>query len=146
MGGGPLPVCILALVSGGWGGSPSPSRPWPPPSQYNSALAGVPASATVEHRPLPKDYMMESVLVTLCCCLLTGLIAIVYSHEVGGAGRALGTAAGGPGGGPHSIWGSGVSLLGGRQGWGHQSQRSVGPWPLFRLCPLPLKIHSRKFG
>lgn len=81
VGGGPLPVCILALVSGGWGVSPSPSRPWPPPSQYNSALAGVPASATVEHRPLPKDYMMESVLVTLCCCLLTGLIAIVYSHE-----------------------------------------------------------------
>ncbi|EFB25091.1 hypothetical protein PANDA_003264 [Ailuropoda melanoleuca] len=36
---------------------------------------------TVEHRPLPKDYMMESVLVTLFCCLLTGLIAIVYSHE-----------------------------------------------------------------
>lgn len=27
---------------------------------------------------------MESVLVTLFCCLLTGLIAIVYSHEVGG--------------------------------------------------------------
>lgn len=38
----------------------------------------------VEHRPLPKDFMMESVLVTLFCCLLTGLIAIVYSHEVGG--------------------------------------------------------------
>lgn len=37
----------------------------------------------VEHRPLPKDFMMESVLVTLFCCLLTGLIAIVYSHEVG---------------------------------------------------------------
>lgn len=26
---------------------------------------------------------MESVLVTLFCCLLTGMIAIVYSHEVG---------------------------------------------------------------
>ncbi|EPQ17594.1 Proline-rich transmembrane protein 1 [Myotis brandtii] len=25
--------------------------------------------------------MMESVLVTLFCCLLTGLLAIVYSHE-----------------------------------------------------------------
>lgn len=34
---------------------------------------------------------MESVLVTLFCCLLTGLIAIVYSHEVG-VGTALGTA------------------------------------------------------
>lgn len=34
---------------------------------------------------MPKDYMMESVLVTLFCCLLTGLLAIVYSHEVGDA-------------------------------------------------------------
>ncbi|XP_010855245.1 PREDICTED: proline-rich transmembrane protein 1-like [Bison bison bison] len=48
---------------------------------YNSPVAGVPAPAPAEHRPLPKDYMMESVLVTLFCCLLTGLIAIVYSHE-----------------------------------------------------------------
>ncbi|XP_024617990.1 proline rich transmembrane protein 1B [Neophocaena asiaeorientalis asiaeorientalis] len=49
--------------------------------EYNSPVAGVPAPATVEHRPLPKDYMVESVLVTLFCCLLTGLIAVVYSHE-----------------------------------------------------------------
>lgn len=115
------------------------ARPWPPPSQYNGALAGVPAPAGVEHRPLPKDYMMESVLVTLFCCLLTGLVAIVYSHEVRGAGRARGTAAGGPGGGPRSIWGSGVSLSGGWQGWGHQSQRSVGPGPSSVSAPR----HSR---
>ncbi|KGL99035.1 Proline-rich transmembrane protein 1, partial [Charadrius vociferus] len=30
---------------------------------------------------LPKDYMVESVLVTIFCCLLTGLIALIYSHE-----------------------------------------------------------------
>ncbi|NXU45817.1 PRT1B protein, partial [Drymodes brunneopygia] len=30
---------------------------------------------------LPKDYMVESVLVTLFCCLLTGVMALVYSHE-----------------------------------------------------------------
>nr|XP_019584438.1 PREDICTED: proline-rich transmembrane protein 1 [Rhinolophus sinicus]XP_019584439.1 PREDICTED: proline-rich transmembrane protein 1 [Rhinolophus sinicus] len=78
---------------------PSPQALYPPPSAtplypgsapaplfasfpvYNNPMAGMPASATVEHRPLPKDYMMESVLVTLFCCLLTGLIAIVYSHE-----------------------------------------------------------------
>lgn len=51
--------------------------------QYGSPMAGGPAPMQVEHRPLPKDFMMESVLVTLFCCLLTGLIAIVYSHEVG---------------------------------------------------------------
>ncbi|XP_037653389.1 proline rich transmembrane protein 1B [Choloepus didactylus] len=54
---------------------------------YNSPVASVPAPATVEHRPLPKDFMMESVLVTLFCCLLTGLIAIVYSHETRAALR-----------------------------------------------------------
>lgn len=27
--------------------------------------------------------MVESVLVTIFCCLLTGVIALVYSHEVG---------------------------------------------------------------
>ncbi|XP_077624600.1 proline rich transmembrane protein 1B [Crocuta crocuta] len=51
---------------------------------YNSpvpGVPGVPGPAAGWHRPLPKDYMMESVLVTLFCCLLTGLIAIVYSHE-----------------------------------------------------------------
>lgn len=30
----------------------------------------------------PKDYLVESVLVTLFCCLLTGLAALLYSHEV----------------------------------------------------------------
>uniref|UniRef100_A0A8D2AB72 Proline rich transmembrane protein 1B n=1 Tax=Sus scrofa TaxID=9823 RepID=A0A8D2AB72_PIG len=67
---------------------PSPLFPAPavqplftPFPVYNSPVAGVPAPATAEPRPLPKDYMMESVLVTLFCCLLTGLLAIVYSHE-----------------------------------------------------------------
>ncbi|XP_077003398.1 proline rich transmembrane protein 1B [Tamandua tetradactyla] len=54
---------------------------FPFPMYNSSPVAGVPAPAAVEHRPLPKDFMMESVLVTLFCCLLTGLIAIVYSHE-----------------------------------------------------------------
>ncbi|XP_026545036.1 proline rich transmembrane protein 1B isoform X1 [Notechis scutatus] len=34
-----------------------------------------------DQRLPPKDYMMESVLVTIFCCLFTGLIALVYSHE-----------------------------------------------------------------
>ncbi|XP_032274904.1 proline rich transmembrane protein 1B [Phoca vitulina] len=69
---------------------PSPQALYPPPATpplfapfpvYNGPVAGIPAPAAVDRRPLPKDYMMESVLVTLFCCLLTGLIAIVYSHE-----------------------------------------------------------------
>ncbi|KAM6431503.1 proline rich transmembrane protein 1B isoform 2-T2 [Liasis olivaceus] len=34
-----------------------------------------------DQRVPPRDYMVESVLVTIFCCLLTGLIAVVYSHE-----------------------------------------------------------------
>lgn len=30
----------------------------------------------------PKDYTVESVLVTIFCCLITGVMALVYSHEV----------------------------------------------------------------
>ncbi|KAK1334036.1 hypothetical protein QTO34_005035 [Cnephaeus nilssonii] len=52
--------------------APAPPQLFAPFPMYNSPLAGVPAPAAVEHRPLPKDYMMESVLVTLFCCLLTG--------------------------------------------------------------------------
>uniref|UniRef100_H3BDG9 Proline rich transmembrane protein 1B n=2 Tax=Latimeria chalumnae TaxID=7897 RepID=H3BDG9_LATCH len=50
----------------------------------NSPVTGLPP--TTDGR-LPKDYMVESVLVTLFCCLLTGIIAIVYSHEARTAGR-----------------------------------------------------------
>ncbi|KAM9067608.1 proline rich transmembrane protein 1B [Sarcophilus harrisii] len=46
---------------------------------YNNPMNGV--AAGPDRRPLPKDYMVESVLVTLFCCLITGVIAIVYSHE-----------------------------------------------------------------
>lgn len=61
---------------------------------------------------------MESVLVTLFCCLLTGLVAIVYSHEVGGGGGAR------PG---YSPW---------WPGWG--SAQHLGPWgfPLRRVAGI----------
>ncbi|KFU90597.1 Proline-rich transmembrane protein 1, partial [Chaetura pelagica] len=38
-------------------------------------------SPTPRGQPLPKDYMVESVLVTVFCCVLTGVMALVYSHE-----------------------------------------------------------------
>ncbi|XP_032163835.1 proline rich transmembrane protein 1B isoform X1 [Mustela erminea] len=63
---------------------PAPAAPplFTPFPVYNGPVAGMSAPATAaEHRPRPKDHMMESVLVTLFCCLLTGLIAVVYSHE-----------------------------------------------------------------
>ncbi|XP_058528586.1 proline rich transmembrane protein 1B [Ochotona princeps] len=68
-------------------GAPAPSPLFPQPATatatYSFPVYGGPVAAptAVEHRPVPKDYMMESVLVTLFCCLLTGCIAIVYSYE-----------------------------------------------------------------
>ncbi|XP_042536811.1 proline rich transmembrane protein 1B [Dipodomys spectabilis] len=71
---------------------PPPAALFPPPAGPGAAafsfpafgspvpLPGLPAPA-VERGPPPKDYMAESVLVTLFCCLLTGLMAMVYSHE-----------------------------------------------------------------
>ncbi|XP_072344889.1 proline rich transmembrane protein 1B isoform X1 [Scyliorhinus torazame] len=48
-----------------------------PFSIYNYPLPGV----QHEQRQLPKDYMVESVLVTVFCCLLSGIVAIIFSHE-----------------------------------------------------------------
>ncbi|XP_023556258.1 proline-rich transmembrane protein 1 [Octodon degus] len=68
---------------------PAPTALFPPGPLFPPAAPGAfafpaycsPVVAPVEHRAPPKDYMTESVLVTLFCCLLTGLIAVVYSHE-----------------------------------------------------------------
>lgn len=50
-------------------------------SQFNGQPSTGP-SAAGRGQHLPKDYLVESVLVTVFCCLLTGVIALVYSHEV----------------------------------------------------------------
>ncbi|XP_058015348.1 proline rich transmembrane protein 1B isoform X2 [Ahaetulla prasina] len=47
---------------------------------YQSAWPGESPPAG-DQRLSPKDYMVESILVTVFCCLFTGLIALVYSHE-----------------------------------------------------------------
>ncbi|XP_067868261.1 proline rich transmembrane protein 1B [Heterodontus francisci] len=44
---------------------------------YNYPLPGV----QHEQRQPAKDYMVESVLVTVFCCLLSGILAIIFSHE-----------------------------------------------------------------
>lgn len=52
-----------------------------PVSQYDGQPSTGP-SPTGRGQRLPKDYMVESVLVTVFCCLLTGVVALLYSHEV----------------------------------------------------------------
>ncbi|KAG8540714.1 hypothetical protein GDO81_018716 [Engystomops pustulosus] len=55
-----------------------------PPGTYpyiiNDSSRGAAPPPPPEART--KDYMVESVLVTFFCCFLTGIIAVVYSHEV----------------------------------------------------------------
>ncbi|KAM4696050.1 proline rich transmembrane protein 1B [Rhinophrynus dorsalis] len=54
-----------------------------PPGSYpyiiNDSSLGMPPPPRPDVRT--KDYMVESVLVMIFCCFLTGIIAVVYSHE-----------------------------------------------------------------
>ncbi|XP_015271261.1 PREDICTED: RNA-binding protein 33, partial [Gekko japonicus] len=49
--------------------------------QYDSSLLSEIPIDPSPRRPPPKDYFVESVMVMLFCCLLTGVAALVYSHE-----------------------------------------------------------------
>ncbi|XP_065504913.1 proline rich transmembrane protein 1B [Caloenas nicobarica] len=62
-----------------------PPAPLPYPT-YNGQPSTRPSPADHEQH-LPKDYLVESVLVTIFCCLLTGVVALVYSHETRAAIR-----------------------------------------------------------
>ncbi|XP_043103923.1 proline rich transmembrane protein 1B [Puntigrus tetrazona] len=53
-----------------------------PPNTYPSYtiyMNGPPLGE--EQPPLPKDYLVESLLVTIFCCLMSGLVAVMYSYE-----------------------------------------------------------------
>ncbi|XP_074017423.1 proline rich transmembrane protein 1B [Numenius arquata] len=82
-----VPVVYQPGPGPGPGPFPPPSIPPPgvppaplPYTTYNGQPGTGPSPAGHGQR-LPKDYMVESVLVTIFCCLLTGVIALVYSHE-----------------------------------------------------------------
>ncbi|KAM4889822.1 proline rich transmembrane protein 1B isoform 2-T2 [Sylvia borin] len=63
---------------------PFPAQGFPPgplPYTVYNAQPGAGPLPAGRGQQLPKDYMVESVLVTLFCCLLTGVMALVYSHE-----------------------------------------------------------------
>ncbi|XP_072792933.1 proline rich transmembrane protein 1B isoform X3 [Taeniopygia guttata] len=73
------------VVYPSWPGPrPVPGPGFPPgPLPYSTPHTQQAAGPSPAGRgpQLPKDYMVESVVVTLFCCLLTGLIALVYSYE-----------------------------------------------------------------
>ncbi|XP_017558220.1 proline rich transmembrane protein 1B [Pygocentrus nattereri] len=53
-----------------------------PPSTYPSyAIYMNSPPLGEEQTPLPKDYLVESLLVTIFCCLMSGLVALMYSYE-----------------------------------------------------------------
>ncbi|XP_067270610.1 proline rich transmembrane protein 1B isoform X2 [Pseudorasbora parva] len=52
-----------------------------PPSTYPSYTIYMNGPMVEDQPPLPKDYLVESLLVTIFCCLMSGLIAVMYSYE-----------------------------------------------------------------
>ncbi|XP_063050645.1 uncharacterized protein LOC134445517 [Engraulis encrasicolus] len=69
---------------------PSPNSPgfyqpqFMPSPNYNPYAIYMNGSSIGEEplpQTLPKDYLVESLLVTIFCCIMSGLIAVMYSYE-----------------------------------------------------------------
>jgi hypothetical protein len=54
------------------------SPPPPPPDAFGPSIPGTPAGL----RPQIPNYLVQAILVTLCCCLPFGIVAIVYAAQV----------------------------------------------------------------
>ena len=67
-----------------------PGQPRPVvPGGYQGPTMGVQMGADqVGGQQPPKNYLVQSILVTLCCCLIFGIIAIVYAAQVNGKFQA----------------------------------------------------------
>lgn len=54
----------------------------PGPVAYQGQTASTSASAFPGGKPTIPNYLVQSILVTLCCCLPGGIVAIVYAAQV----------------------------------------------------------------
>ena len=54
----------------------------PPPSYGTPSGYGAPGPGTPAPGPAIPNYLVQSILVTLCCCLPLGVVAIVFSAQV----------------------------------------------------------------
>ena len=61
-------------LSGG-GGSYTP----PPPPPHQPAFAPPPPASSAQQIP---NYLWQSIVVTLCCCLPLGIVAIIFASQV----------------------------------------------------------------
>lgn len=68
-------------------GTPPPPPPPPPGYGYGAAPQGQPAG------PPPPNYLVQSILTTLFCCLPLGIASIVFAAQVNGK-HAMGDYAG----------------------------------------------------
>ncbi|HEX8169216.1 MAG TPA: CD225/dispanin family protein [Thermoanaerobaculia bacterium] len=53
----------------------------PPPPPQGSYQTGMPGAAAAPGAVIP-NYLLQSILVTLCCCLPLGVVAIIFSAQV----------------------------------------------------------------
>jgi hypothetical protein len=79
--------CGRPLTDGASAPPPPPSvqtsyTPPPPPAGSYSAPAGNYAAGGGIQPPRIPNYLVQSILITLCCCLPLGIVAIIFAAQV----------------------------------------------------------------
>jgi len=54
----------------------------PPPPQQTYTPPPPSFGAPLPQAPPPQNYLVQSILVTLCCCLPLGVVAIIFAAQV----------------------------------------------------------------
>lgn len=75
------PLSAASAPTGGYAPPPPPSAqasytPPPPPSRPGGSFGAPPPAENIP------NYLVQSILVTLCCCLPLGIVAIVFAAQV----------------------------------------------------------------
>ena len=71
-------ICVNCGRSLGPGGGPAQTYTPPPPPSSGAAFGGSPVAPAAQ---IP-NYLWQSIVVTLCCCLPLGVVAIVFAAQV----------------------------------------------------------------
>lgn len=65
---------------------PSPPPPDPQPHNFNYGYQNS-RSSQDNIPPCPSNYLIPAIILTICCCIPAGIVAIIYSSKVDGAYR-----------------------------------------------------------